>query len=48
MKRVLVSALVALPRAREELVRELLEDAWAERAPKALVREWCRGRGLDE
>ncbi len=40
--------LVALPRAGEELVRELLEDAWAERAPKALVREWRRKRGLDQ
>jgi hypothetical protein len=29
--------LVALPRADEQLVRELVEDAWVERAPKRLV-----------
>ena len=29
--------LVALPRADEALVRELVEDAWAERAPRKLV-----------
>jgi len=40
--------LVGLPRAPEELVRELLEDAWAERAPKALVRAWRLEHGLDE
>jgi hypothetical protein len=31
--------LVALPRAAEQLVRELVEDAWVERAPKRLVAE---------
>ena len=40
--------LVALPRAGEEVVRELLEDAWAERAPKALVKAWRAEHGLDE
>lgn len=39
--------LVALPRADELLVRELLEDAWAERAPKSLLRAWREERGLD-
>jgi len=29
--------LVALPRARPQLVRELIEDAWAAKAPKRLV-----------
>lgn len=29
--------LVALPRAGEELVRELVEDAWAERAPRKVL-----------
>jgi len=29
--------LVALPRADSALVRELVEDAWAERAPRELV-----------
>ncbi len=29
--------LVSLPKAREQLVRELVEDAWAEKAPKRLV-----------
>lgn len=32
--------LVALPRASVALVRELLEDAWIERAPKRLVAAW--------
>ena len=32
--------LVALPVADAELVRELVEDAWAERAPKRLVAAW--------
>lgn len=39
--------LVALPRAGEALVRELLEDAWAERAPKRLVAAWRAAQGLD-
>lgn len=32
--------LVALPHASVGLVRELLEDAWVERAPKRLVDAW--------
>jgi hypothetical protein len=32
--------LVSLPVADPELVRELVEDAWAERAPKRLVEAW--------
>jgi hypothetical protein len=36
--------LVALPKAGRQLVRELVEDAWVERAPKRLVaaylKEW--------
>ena len=40
--------LVALPHAQVELVRELVEDAWAERAPKTLVRAWRAEHGLDE
>jgi hypothetical protein len=32
--------LVALPKADPELVRELVEDAWAERAPKRVVEAW--------
>jgi hypothetical protein len=28
---------VALPRARPQLVRELIEDAWAAKVPKRLV-----------
>ena len=40
--------LVVLPRAREGLVRELLEDAWAERAPKSLVTAWRAGHGIGE
>lgn len=40
--------LVALPRAGAELVRELLEDAWAERAPKTLVKAWRAEHGLDQ
>jgi hypothetical protein len=39
--------LVALPRAKPGLVAELLEDAWAERAPKRLVRSWLDARGGD-
>jgi hypothetical protein len=37
--------LVALPAADAELVRELVEDAWAERAPKRLVAEWLEATG---
>jgi hypothetical protein len=37
--------LVALPRAQDELVRELVEDAWAERAPKRVVAEFLAARG---
>jgi hypothetical protein len=36
--------LVALPRAGETLVRELVEDAWAERAPKRAVAEFLAAR----
>jgi hypothetical protein len=36
--------LVALPRAAEQLVRELVEDAWVERAPKRLVAEHLAGQ----
>jgi hypothetical protein len=36
--------LVALPRAAESLVRELVEDAWAEKAPKRLVAEFLAAR----
>jgi hypothetical protein len=32
--------LVALPRADPDLVRELVEDAWAERAPKRVLHDW--------
>jgi hypothetical protein len=32
--------LVALPRANPELVKELVEDAWAEKAPKRTVEAW--------
>ncbi len=37
--------LVALLRAHDELVRELVEDAWAERAPKRVVAEFLAARG---
>jgi hypothetical protein len=37
--------LVALPVADRELVRELVEDAWAERAPKRLVEAWLESTG---
>jgi hypothetical protein len=33
-----------LPRADEELVRELVEDAWVEKAPKRLVSEFLAAR----
>jgi hypothetical protein len=36
--------LVALPRAGEHLVRELVEDAWVEKAPKRLVSEYLAAR----
>jgi hypothetical protein len=36
--------LVALPRARPQLVRELLEDAWAAKAPKRVVDDWLAKR----
>ena len=35
--------LVALPQAEEELVRELVEDAWAERAPRKLLDAYRAG-----
>ena len=35
------------PRADESLVRELVEDAWAERAPKRLVAEFLAARDGD-
>jgi hypothetical protein len=37
--------LAALPKASEELVRELVEDAWVEKAPKRLVKEHLAARG---
>jgi len=37
--------LVALPQAGEQLVRELVEDAWVEKAPKRLVAEFLAARG---
>jgi hypothetical protein len=37
--------LVALPKADPELVRELVEDAWAERAPKRVVEAWLAASG---
>ncbi len=36
--------LVALPKVSEQLVRELVEDAWAEKAPKRLVAEHLAAR----
>jgi hypothetical protein len=36
--------LAALPKADEQLVRELVEDAWAEKAPKRLVAEHLAAR----
>ena len=36
--------LVALPRADPELVKELIEDAWAEKAPKRVVEAWLAAR----
>jgi hypothetical protein len=40
--------LIALPAADPELVRELVEDAWAERAPKRLVAAWVAEAGEGE
>jgi len=37
--------LVALPRAHPTLVRELIEDAWAEKASKRVVEAWIAERG---
>jgi hypothetical protein len=37
--------LVALPRASADLVTELIEDAWAERAPKRILQAWLKERG---
>jgi hypothetical protein len=39
--------LVALPRADRVLVRELVEDAWAERAPRRLVAAWRAEHAVD-
>jgi hypothetical protein len=36
--------LVALPRADEPLVRELVEDAWVEKAPKRVVAAYLAAR----
>jgi hypothetical protein len=36
--------LVALPGAERELVHELIEDAWAEKAPRRLVDAWLAER----
>ena len=36
--------LVALPHVRPQLVRELVEDAWAAKAPKRLVDAWLTER----
>ena len=40
--------LVALPSADPTLVHELVEDAWAERAPKRLVEAWLAAAERDE
>ncbi len=40
--------LVVPPHAGEGLVRELVEDAWSERAPKKVVRAWRAEHCLDE
>jgi len=37
--------LVSLPKADPELVRELVEDAWSERAPKRVVEAWLAATG---
>ena len=39
--------LVSLPRADPALVRELVEDAWADRAPKRVVSAWLAAAGKD-
>jgi hypothetical protein len=39
--------LVALPLAEEQLVRELVEDVWVERAPKKLSAGYRATRGGD-
>ena len=39
--------LVALPQAGEQLVHELVEDAWVEKAPKRMVAEFLAARGGD-
>ena len=39
--------LVALPRLGRELLRELIEDVWVERAPKKAVAEFLAARGDD-
>ena len=36
--------LVALPRADEQLVQELVEDAWVLRAPKTLAKQFLAAR----
>jgi hypothetical protein len=38
--------LVALPHAAGELVRELVEDAWSERAPRKLLEAYRAGREI--
>jgi hypothetical protein len=40
--------LVALPKADPALVRELIEDAWSERASKRVVDGWLSERGEGE
>ena len=39
--------LVSLPVADSGLVRELVEDAWADRAPKRVVETWLATLGRD-
>ena len=39
--------LVALPAADHALVRELVEDAWAERAPKRVLEAWLAAPGVE-
>jgi hypothetical protein len=40
--------LVALPRADAALVRELVEDAWAERAPRKLLETYRAAEGTPQ
>jgi hypothetical protein len=40
--------LVALPRANATLVRELVEDAWAERAPRRLLGAYRAAEGTSQ